>query len=89
MTRFKKVKKIALKDPGTRKAYREMDLEFSIVSQIIEKRIQLGLSQKDLALKIGTKQPSIARFESGTYNPTVVFLQKVSRALGGELKITI
>ncbi|MEI8129901.1 MAG: helix-turn-helix transcriptional regulator [bacterium] len=66
-----------------------MEVEFSIISQIIEKRIKLGMSQKDLASKIGTKQPSIARFESGTYNPTVSFLQKVSKALGGELKITI
>jgi predicted transcriptional regulator len=47
------------------------------------------MSQKDLALKMGTKQPSIARFESGYYNPTVSFLKKISKALDSKLEIKI
>jgi predicted transcriptional regulator len=42
-----------------------------------------------LALKIGTKQPSIARFESGDYNPTISFLKKISKALDSKLEIKI
>ena len=78
MTNFNTIKKQALKDKKVAKAYEDLYLEFSIINQIIDKRIKKGMSQKDLALKMGTKQPSIARFESGYYNPTISFLKKIS-----------
>ena len=89
MTNFNTIKKQSLKNKKVMKAYNDLDLEFSIINQIIEKRIKMGMSQKDLALKIGTKQPSIARFESGDYNPTISFLKKVSEALDSKLVIKI
>ncbi|MFA6515140.1 MAG: helix-turn-helix transcriptional regulator [Candidatus Paceibacterota bacterium] len=89
MTNFKTIKKQALKNKKVMKAYKDLDLEFSIIDQIIDKRIKKGMSQKDLALKIGTKQPSIARFESGDYNPTISFLKKISKALDSKLEIKI
>ena len=89
MTDWEKLKKKILKDKATKKAYDDLELEYSIIDQIIAKRIKLGMSQKDLAKKMGTKQPSIARFESGYYNPTISFLKKVSEALDSKLKIRI
>jgi ribosome-binding protein aMBF1 (putative translation factor) len=89
MTNFKTIKKQVLQNKKTLKSYKDLDLEFSVISQIIDKRIKKGMSQKDLALKIGTKQPSIARFESGDYNPTVSFLKKISKALDSKLEIKI
>ncbi len=88
MTKWNTIKKKILKDKATKKAYDDLELEFSIIDQIIAKRIKNGMSQKDLALKMGTQQPSIARFESGDYNPTIGFLKKVSEALGSRLEIT-
>ena len=64
MTNWKTIKKQLLKNKETKKAYDDLELEFSIIDQIIAKRIKKGMSQKDLAEKMGTKQPSIARFES-------------------------
>ncbi len=84
-----KIKKEAFKDKAVKKAYDDLELEYSIIDQIIAKRIKLGMSQKDLALKMGTQQPSIARFESGQYNPTLSFLKKISEALDSKLKIKI
>ena len=89
MTNFNTIKKQALKNKVVKKAYEDLDLEFSIINQIIDKRIKKGMSQKDLALKIGTKQPSIARFESGYYNPTISILKKISKALDSKLEIKI
>ena len=89
MTDWGKLKKEILKDKATKKAYDDLELEYSIIDQIIAKRIKLGMSQKDLAKKMGTKQPSIARFESGYYNPTLSFLKKISEALDSKLKIKI
>jgi ribosome-binding protein aMBF1 (putative translation factor) len=81
--------KEALKDPEFRKAYDALDVEFSIIEQVIRKRLEKGLSQKQLAEKIGTKQSAIARLEGGNTNPTVNFLEKVSKALGSKLQISI
>ncbi len=89
MTNFKTIKKQVLKNKKVMKAYKNSELEFSIIDQIIDKRIKKGMSQKDLALKMGTKQPSIARFESGDYNPTLSFLKKISKALDSKLEIKI
>lgn len=77
------------KDPELKKAYDALGLEFSIIEQVIRKRLEQGLTQKELAQKIGTKQSAISRLEAGNSNPSVAFLNKISRALGGELRVTI
>ncbi|MEK7584100.1 MAG: helix-turn-helix transcriptional regulator [Patescibacteria group bacterium] len=83
------VKRELLKDPEVRKAYDDLGPQFALIEKIIEKRISEGLTQKELARRIGTKQSAIARFESGTYNPTLGFLRKVARGLDVKLKITV
>ena len=86
---FQKVLAIALKDPEFKKAYDALEIEYSIIEQMINKRLEKGMSQKQLADKIGTRQSAIARLESGNTNPTIAFLEKVSKALGGKLQISL
>ncbi|KKS13902.1 transcriptional regulator [Candidatus Daviesbacteria bacterium RIFOXYD1_FULL_41_10] len=86
---FEDVLKEALKDPEVKKGYDALELEYSIIEQVIRKRLQKGMSQKQLADKIGTKQSAISRLEGGNANPSVAFLEKVSKALGGKLQISI
>ena len=87
---FEDFKKEAFKkDPELKKAYDTLEVEFSIIKQVIQKRIDRGLSQKQLAEKIGTKQSAISRLEGGNSNPSVAFLEKVSKALGGKLQVSI
>ena len=85
---YKQLKGELLKDREIKKAYEKLWPEFAVIEMIIKKRIEKGLSQKELAKKIGTKQSAISRLESGTYNPSLSFLQKVSEALGAKLKIS-
>jgi ribosome-binding protein aMBF1 (putative translation factor) len=85
---FKDVLEEALKDPEVKKEYDALELEFSIIEQVISKRLEKGLTQKQLAEKIGTKQSAIARLEGGTINPSVAFLEKVAKALGSKLQIS-
>jgi len=77
-----------MKDPAYKKAYDELDLEFSIISAVIDARIKKGMTQKKLAEKMGTKQSSIARFESGNYNPTLAFVQKLLKAIGAKIRVS-
>ena len=78
-----------MKDPKIKKAYDDLEVEFTLHSLMIEQRIKKGMTQKKLAELVGTKQSSIARFESGRYNPTFAFMQKLASALGAKLKVEI
>jgi len=86
---YKQLKKELLKDKKVKQAYEKLGPEFAVIEMIIRKRIERGLSQKQLAKKIGTKQSAISRLESGTYNPTLSFLEKVVEALDTKLKISL
>lgn len=54
----------------------------------MDARAKKGLTQAELARRVGTTQSAIARFESGAGNPTLSFMQKITRALDTEIKIS-
>lgn len=89
MKSFSTLKKKWLKDPAVRKEYDKLGSEFALAEMIIEKRIQRGMTQAQLAKKIGTKQSAIARLESGSYNPSIEFLNKVAVALNARLAVSL
>lgn len=89
MKNYKQFKTQLLKDKKIKYVYEKLGPDFVMVEMIINKRIERGLSQKELAKKIGTKQSAISRLESGSYNPSISFLQKVSKALDAKLKISL
>ena len=89
MASYKDFKKRLLKDKQIKKAYDELGPEFALIEMIIKKRLNQGITQKQLAEKIGTKQPVISRLESGTYNPSIKVLHRVAEALDAELSVKI
>lgn len=84
---FKQTRNAWMKNPAFKKAYNDLDVEFKLIEAMIQYRLKKGLTQKELAEKIGTKQSSIARFESGNYNPTLAFAQKIAGALGARIRV--
>lgn len=89
MQDYQKLKSKLLNDKQVKKAYDELGPDFALIEKLIEKRIQKGLSQSQLAEKIGTKQSAISRFESGSYNPSMNFLYKIADAVDAKLTITV
>ena len=87
MKTLKQFKKDIFKKPGVGKAYVELQPELQIIRKLALTRSKKGLSQRELAKKIGVTQSALARFESGNANPTLSFLKKVTTGLG--LKLTI
>lgn len=87
MIEYKKIKNKILRDREIKKEYDKLDFEFALIKKIIEERIKKGVTQKELAEIMGTKQSAISRLESGSYNPTLSFINKISKALDFELKI--
>lgn len=65
-----------------RKDIKEIDPLALIVSTIIEKRNELGYSQRELAEICGLPHSSVARIEAGTVKPKVETLIKIMKPLG-------
>jgi len=80
---FDSVLEKELKNKNFKEAYESFNEEFALAKEIIKLRKTNHLTQKELALKVGTSQPAIARLESGNYkNVSLSFLRKVALALG-------
>lgn len=62
-------------------------LEKQVAKEIENNRKELNMSQKELADKLNTKQSNIARFESGSYNPTIDTLKRIANAFNKQLEI--
>lgn len=67
--------------------YTNEDLSYQIGYMLKKARLVKGLTQKELAIKVGTKQESIARSEKGTYLPSLSFLKKIADAFNSKLII--
>lgn len=52
-------------------------------------RAAAGISQKQLAALTGIDQSDISKIERGVANPSVATLQRIAKALGGQLSISI
>ena len=80
-------KKQLLKKPEFRKALAESELEFQIAKSVIEARLKSGLTQKQLAKKMSTKQSVISRLENIKTTPSISFLKKLAIATGSKLTV--
>ena len=76
------------KNPQLKAEYDALEPEYEIIQQLINARNEKNMTQKQLAEKMGTRQSNIARLESGNYNPSLHFLQRVASALGKRLSIS-
>ena len=87
---FKEYKaKVFAERPEVKEEYDALAPQYEIIRAEIESRRAIGMTQKQLAEKMGTAQANISRFESGTYNPSLAFLQKMADSLGKTLKISL
>ncbi len=89
MKNYTTVKRKLLRDPAIKRAYEALGPEYALSEIIIRRRIERGMTQKELARKIGTTQSAVSRLESGRYNPTIDFLRVLAKALDRELKISL
>lgn len=78
-----------LKNPEFKKIWDAEEPDRILAGKMIEARLKKKMSQRDLALKVGTSQAAISRVESMNGNPSFDFLKRIANALGGKLQISI
>jgi len=87
------LKKKALSNPATRAAYDSMGAEFSLLRQMLRARETAGLSQAQVAARMGTKAPAITRLESslssGKHSPSLTTLRRYAQAVGCDLQVKL
>ena len=71
-----------LQNPKFKKVFFGHDLAYETAKMLIEARIRKGVTQEKLAKTMKTKQAGISRAESGTYLPSLGFIQKMADAYG-------
>ncbi len=86
---FADFKKKALQNEEVRNEYDALKPLFAIKKQLVAARISKGLTQEEIAKKIGTSKSNISRLESlnNTYMPNLATLMKYAEALGMRLDI--
>lgn len=78
--RLRTIKRKMLVDPEVRTPYEALSDEFDLASELIAARARAGLTQAEVAKRMGTAQSAVARLESGAQMPSVSTLLKFAQA---------
>lgn len=80
-----------MKDPAFKVEYDALEDEYQLLREMLLARKRAGMTQEDVAVRMGTKAPAIARLESsGTnykHSPSISTLRKYAHAVGCRLEI--
>ncbi len=79
---FEKLLAEQMRNKEFREAYEDLEGEYELAKQVIRLRNAAKLTQAQLAERVGTSQPAIARLESGNHrNVTLGLINRVAKAL--------
>jgi ribosome-binding protein aMBF1 (putative translation factor) len=86
---FEVFKARMLANPEVKREYDALEQEFAIASELIRARARAGLSQAELAERMGTSQSAIARLESGRTLPSAKTLIRFAEATGSKVELRL
>ena len=87
--KFDEIKAQLMEDAEFQDEYNKLQPRYELISQIIEARKSMKMTQEELAKRAGTRKSNISRLESGSYNPSLDFLIKIAKGLGKDVHIEI
>ena len=84
------LKKKALSKPGVKTAYDALADEYMLARELLHAREVAGLTQVEVANRMHTKPPAIARLEGGgKHSPSIETLRKYAKAVGCKLEVRL
>ena len=81
------IKRMKSEDPEFRREYERLGPFQDIAFSVIMRRGELGLTQEELAARMGTSKSAICRIESGQHTTTVRTLERLAAALDMQLQM--
>ncbi len=91
MLKHKQLRTKALASAAVKAEYEKLGDEFALLDEFLKARAAQGLTQAQVAEKIGTTQSAVARMESGRgkHSPSLATLTKYADALGCKLEVRL
>jgi len=91
MLTHRELKASALKRADVKAEYDKLGEEFALLDEFLKARAAAGITQAEVAERIGTTQSAIARLESGSgkHSPSLATLRKYANALGCRLELKL
>jgi transcriptional regulator with XRE-family HTH domain len=93
MLTHKQLVKKMLGNPTVKREYDALAEEFALFDALVAARARAGLSQADVARRMGTKVPAISRLESGggvnKHSPSISTLRRYAKAVGCQLEVRL
>ncbi|MDY0301460.1 MAG: helix-turn-helix transcriptional regulator [Trichlorobacter sp.] len=91
MLTHKELKARALERADVKTEYELLNNEFRFIDQFLKARNHAGVTQAEVAKRIGTTQSAIARLESGAgkHSPSIATLEKYAHAVGCRLELKL
>ena len=89
MKSLKQMKAELIAAPEVHAEYDALADEFAIARELISARTRAGLSQAEVAQRMGTTQSVVARLESGRRPPTLRTVQRYAEAVGARAVVRI
>jgi transcriptional regulator with XRE-family HTH domain len=88
---LKQFKRRALARPEVKAAYEAAAGEFAFLDEVLKARAESGLTQAEVAERVGTTQSAIARLESAEprHSPSIATLQRYAKALGYTVEVRL
>ncbi len=89
MTNLRDLEARLLANPEVKAEFDRLAPEFEIAEALIRARQRAGLSQEEVARRMGTSQSAIARLESGRKMPSAASLARFAAATGSRLRVEL
>ncbi len=89
MKSLKQMKAALIAAPAVQAEYDALADEFAIARELISARARAGLSQAEVAQRMGTTQSVVARLESGRRPPSLRTVQRYAQAVGARAVVRI
>ncbi len=87
MTSLAKLRQRLLTDPEVKAEYDRLGPIFAVVGEMIEAREAAGLTQTEIATRMGTSQSVVARLENARHMPTFDMIARYAEAVGRRLDV--
>ena len=78
-------------DPAFMAVYNDLETEFTLLRELLQARQRAGLTQAEVAEKMGTKASAVTRLETALsdnrHSPSIATLKKYAQAVGCKLEV--